>query len=82
MLYRQSRLRPILQTVNILTATNTTIITILAYYQEVNYVALYVIKKVTIYKNILKRNAISLRLDLRLNIRIYSISSITAVINV
>ena len=52
MLYRQSRLRPILQTVNILTATNITIITILAYYQKANYIALYVIRKVTVGNNI------------------------------
>ena len=81
-LYRQSRLRPILQTVNTLIATNITVITVLVYYLEVNYVALYIIKKAAIYKNTLKRNIINLRLDLRLNIRIYSASLITALINI
>ena len=82
MLYRQSKLRPILQTINILTATNITVITILAYYQKTNYITLYIIRKVTVYGNILKRNIISLRLDLKFNIRIYSVSLITALINI
>ena len=56
--------------------------TVLVYYWEANHVALYVIKKVAIYRNILKRNIISLRLDLKLNIKIYSASLIAALINI
>ena len=69
-------------TANTLTATNITAITVLAYYWEVNYITLYTIKKAAVYRNTLKRNIISLRLNLRLNIRIYSVSLIAALINI
>ena len=62
--------------------TNITAITVPVHYLEVNYITLYATKKATIYRNILKRNIINLRLDLRLNIRIYSASLIAAVINI
>ena len=62
--------------------TNITIIIVLVHHLEANYVALCIIRKAAIYRNILKRNAISLRLNLRFNTKIYSISLIAALINI
>ena len=62
--------------------TNITVITVLVHHLEANYIALCAIRKAVIYGNILKRNVINLRLDLRFNIRIYSVSLIAALINV